>query len=323
MRRLGMAMSGALLLAGTAGCLPAASHATPVRPARTRSLSRHARPLTLEVAPPRPTAPASAAPRPTPVRTGATATLTFDDGPYPRTTPAVLSLLKKYHVHAVFCEIGLRARQYPAVVREVVAAGDVLCDHTVHHYDDLDRVSARLVDEEVTGAYDDIIRASGGVHPRYFRAPQGRWTVAMWHDVTRLGMTNLYWTVDSMDWARLPARTVVARVVHGLRPGGIVLMHDRDINRRQTLTALSRLLTVLPRMGYRFVLPPPTYRFGIRAALAADRGTRAFTRRWQKSHPHWRALPPAGTPRHTGGSPPHRHVAQRATATEPAGPQLQ
>lgn len=321
MRRLGVAVSTALLMVGTAGCLPAATHAALARPARPRSLLRHAHALTRELAP---ALPARAGPAGAPTasaRAGPTATLTFDDGPYPRTTPAVLALLNKHHVHAVFCEVGLRAKKYPAVVREVVADGDVLCDHTLHHYDDLDRVSARLVGREVAGAYTDITRASGGTRPRYFRAPQGRWTVAMWHDVTRLGMVNLYWTVDSMDWARLPAATVVARVVRGLRPGGIVLMHDRDINRRQTLAALGRLLTLLPRMGYRFVLPPATYRFGVRAALAADRGTRAFTRRWQKSHPHWHALPPAGS-RHPSHRRPHRSTAWGPPATAPTAPPL-
>lgn len=64
---------------------------------------------------------------------GRTVALTFDDGPHPDYTPLVLETLREYDVVATFCLVGPNARQWPELVRDIVADGHVLCDHTVSH----------------------------------------------------------------------------------------------------------------------------------------------------------------------------------------------
>src|SRR3712207_6570548 len=64
---------------------------------------------------------------------GQVAALTFDDGPNPHDTPRLLEVLRQHDVKAVFCLWGDVVRQNPDLVREIVAAGHTLCNHTMHH----------------------------------------------------------------------------------------------------------------------------------------------------------------------------------------------
>src|SRR5262245_40784473 len=66
---------------------------------------------------------------------GRTVSFTFDDGPDPQNTPALLKVLRRNHIRAVFCLWGDHVRQYPSLVRQIVAGGHILCNHTMHHDD--------------------------------------------------------------------------------------------------------------------------------------------------------------------------------------------
>jgi len=97
-----------------------------------------------------------------------------------------------------------------------------------------------------------ILAASGGIHPRFFRAPGGRWSIPMEAEVRAQHMTALKWTVDPRDWSRPGSRQITAAVMSQLRPGGVVLMHDGGGDRSQTVDALRRLIKVLRGAGYYF-----------------------------------------------------------------------
>lgn len=176
-------------------------------------------------------------------RTGnATVALTFDDGPDPRWTPQVLALLRKYHAKATFCLIGASVRKHPELVKKIVADGNALCNHTTHHDEHLRAKSqaAILADLRQTSAI--ITKASGGVKPKYFRAPGGNWSPGVVSAARTLGMASIGWQVDPRDWAKPPAATIVARVRLGTRPGSIILMHDGGGNRARSVAALRTLL---------------------------------------------------------------------------------
>src|SRR5437763_10715233 len=97
--------------------------------------------------------------------------LTFDDGPDPRWTPRVLDLLREYHAHATFFEVGKNVVAHPDLVHAVLADGNEVGDHTWDH-PDLDLMSPAQVDQEIErGA--DAIRQVGAPAPRYFRPPKG------------------------------------------------------------------------------------------------------------------------------------------------------
>jgi peptidoglycan/xylan/chitin deacetylase (PgdA/CDA1 family) len=189
------------------------------------------------------------------VRPGAVA-LTFDDGPDPRWTPAVLDLLAKAKVHATFCLIGRQVKRYPGLVRAIVAGGHTLCNHTWDHNEHLPTLSPVRLADEMARTSAAIVAATGRA-PRFFRAPGGNWSAAVQSEARRQGMVPLMWTVDPRDWSRPGVNVIIWRALHQLRPGGIVLLHDGGGDRGQTLVALGVLLKKLPTMRYSFQIPLP------------------------------------------------------------------
>ena len=105
--------------------------------------------------------------------TGASATLalTFDDGPNPAVTPALLDLLSQYEAHATFFQIGERVRAFPAISREVAQRGHTLGNHTDTH-PRLTFLSPRRIREEVARC-DDALAAATGQATRWMRPPYG------------------------------------------------------------------------------------------------------------------------------------------------------
>ncbi|SEF87877.1 Peptidoglycan/xylan/chitin deacetylase, PgdA/CDA1 family [Actinacidiphila yanglinensis] len=186
---------------------------------------------------------------------GKAVNITIDDGPDPVWTPKVLQVLKKHHVHATFCMIGPQARDNPAVVREVVAAGHRLCDHTVHHDEGMDKKSVAYQKSEIMGAYSMIEKASGGARVYYYRAPGGAFTPASRAYAAQHGMRPLGWNVDTKDYERKGVASIVGTVKYEIGNGPTILFHDGGGERSQTVAALDQTLTWLHSQGYAFSFP--------------------------------------------------------------------
>ncbi|MBT2382018.1 polysaccharide deacetylase family protein [Streptomyces sp. ISL-11] len=188
--------------------------------------------------------------------TGKTVNLTIDDGPEPGWTVKVLDVLKKYDAKATFCVIGSRAKEYPALVKKVVAAGHRLCDHSVDHNTAMDRRSESYQEHQVLDALKMIQDAAGpGVEVRYYRAPGGAFTPYSREVAASHGMRPLGWSVDTRDWQNPGTERIVQSVKSGLSEGPTVLFHDGGGNRGQTVAALEELLPWLKEQGYVFSFP--------------------------------------------------------------------
>jgi peptidoglycan/xylan/chitin deacetylase (PgdA/CDA1 family) len=179
--------------------------------------------------------------------------LTFDDGPGPY-TPEILRILGREHVPATFFEVGVMERYFYAATASIVAAGDVIGDHTELH-EAMSRLSpaqqrAQLLEQAAAvGRHDASF-------PRLFRPPDGLWnstTLALLH---RYRMLMVLWTVDTNDYRRPGVESIVKAAVSGARPGAIILLHDAGGNRAETVAALPRIIAQLRRRGYRLVTVP-------------------------------------------------------------------
>ena len=180
--------------------------------------------------------------------------LTFDDGPDPRWTPAVLDLLRRHRATATFCLVGRHVAEHPELVRRIAEEGHALCNHTWTH--DVSRLRTRsAVREELVRTSEAIVGASGGLRPRYFRAPQGDWAPAAVAEADRLGLRLLGWSVDPLDWRRPPAAEIARRVLAGAGPGAVVLLHDGYGKRAATVTALETILPALDARRLRYATP--------------------------------------------------------------------
>ncbi|MFF4487559.1 polysaccharide deacetylase family protein [Streptomyces sp. NPDC001544] len=181
--------------------------------------------------------------------------ITIDDGPDPAWTPQVLDVLREYGVKATFCMVGTQAQAHPDLVKQVVAAGHRLCDHSVSHDTTMDKKSEAYQSKEILDAERMITKASGGVRPMYYRAPGGAFTPYSRKLAASRGMRPLGWNVDSKDFERPGTDAIVATVEQELSNGPTVLFHDAGGDRSQTVEALRRVLPWLKEQGYSFGFP--------------------------------------------------------------------
>lgn len=181
--------------------------------------------------------------------------ITIDDGPDPAWTPQVLQLLKDNGVKATFCMVGTQAQAHPDLVKDVVAAGHRLCDHTISHDTAMDTKSEAYQSQQILDAERMITKASGGVRPQYYRAPGGAFTPYSRHLAASRGMRPLGWNVDSKDFERPGVDAMVATVKSEISNGPTVLFHDAGGDRSQTLAALREVLPWLKQQGYIFGFP--------------------------------------------------------------------
>ncbi|MFD1828444.1 polysaccharide deacetylase family protein [Streptomyces desertarenae] len=184
---------------------------------------------------------------------GRTLALTFDDGPDPTDTPRLLAVLRKHRVKAVFCLWGEHVRQHPELVRAIVRGGHTLCNHTMRH-DDMSTWSPEDVRADLEATNAEIRKAAPGAPVRYFRAPYGSWGGTP-EVAAELGMQPLGWRLAVGDWEPPGTGELVRRVVEGVTPGAVVLMHDGGGDRSQTVEAVDRIVPLLRAEGWRFDRP--------------------------------------------------------------------
>ncbi|MCY0936502.1 polysaccharide deacetylase family protein [Streptomyces sp. H34-S4] len=194
---------------------------------------------------------------PADARTASAMTLTFDDGPDPRYTPAILDTLARYGVRAMFFVCGEMAVDNQDLLRRMVAEGHVIGNHTWTH-PLITKLSRPALASEI-GRTSEIVQQAVGTAPLWFRAPYGAWNRAAFEIGAELGMEPLAWTVDTLDWTEPGTSAIVSRALKGAAPGVIVLNHDAGGNRSQSVQALASYLPQLIGRGFRMTLPelPP------------------------------------------------------------------
>lgn len=193
------------------------------------------------------------APAPAGREPGKVVALTFDDGPDPRFTPAVLAILRRSAIKAAFCVVGHWARVHPDLVQAIRADGHLLCDHSETH-PSLDRLPGDQVAAQI-GAPAEYCRIVTGEKPRFFRAPYGATNPTVVEIAHAQGLRVLQWSVDPQDWTRPGVGAIVARVLRQAHPGAVVLMHDGGTDRSQTVAALPIIIAALRAQGYGFAQP--------------------------------------------------------------------
>ena len=182
--------------------------------------------------------------------------LTFDDGPDPRWTPRILSMLARWHVHAVFCVVGRHVDEHPDLVRRIVAGGNLLCNHTYDHDEALGSRPLDVRVAQIARTQAAVLRATGQ-RPVFFRSPGGFWNARIVAAARAQGLVPLKWNADTRDWTRPGTRKILRTLLSELKAGRIVLFHDGGGDRRQSVQAVGWALHELPKRGYRFAVPSP------------------------------------------------------------------
>ncbi|MDZ7261116.1 MAG: polysaccharide deacetylase family protein [candidate division KSB1 bacterium] len=170
--------------------------------------------------------------------------MTFDDGPHPEYTPAVLDILKDFKAKATFFLIGSRALQYPQLVRRIAEEGHLVGSHSFSH--------EKLIFKSISFMRQDIARSWEVVQrilrksPRYFRPPYGLFDPRVLKVCNEMGCTLVMWNFMSHDYRDgITREQIIWNIETSVGNGTILVFHDGHRNSWKTLDVLPIVMNIL------------------------------------------------------------------------------
>jgi peptidoglycan/xylan/chitin deacetylase (PgdA/CDA1 family) len=176
------------------------------------------------------------------------AVLTFDDGPFPVATPALLAELRALRVPAVFFLIGRDAQEQPAIAQRTPAGQNEIGNHTLSHPEMTGLLLPAQLEEIADGA--TVIRRATGARAAYFRPPHGNWDANTLTAARAANETVVLWDIDPGDWRRVSPQAIVDNVTHHAKSPAVVLLHNGS---EPTIEALPTIVAAYRRAGFTFV----------------------------------------------------------------------
>lgn len=162
--------------------------------------------------------------------------LTFDDGPSPLWAPLLADTLERHGARGTFFMVGLQAEVYPEISMRLIRAGHEVGNHSLTHpYPNLTAFSKTRIRREIEDA-SRILKQLTGKPIRAFRPPGGGINNTVLAEVQREGMQIGWWSANTADAASPSPDGILARLHSSLRPGVVVLMHERE----NSVAALAR-----------------------------------------------------------------------------------
>ena len=177
--------------------------------------------------------------------------LTFDDGPTPETTPLILELLARYDHKATFFVVGEKAKKYPKLIRDILAAGHSIGNHSWKHDCFLMLRKRRILQQDIQKTQQQL--AVSGIRPLLFRPPVGITNPLLKSVLEEEGMTALTYSCRAFDGGNRRIEKLAQRIMKNIRPGDIVLLHDLlpvGAPVAALLTELNELFSALQSAGY-------------------------------------------------------------------------
>lgn len=172
--------------------------------------------------------------------------LTFDDGPNPVNTNAILDTLEKYNAKATFFDLGNLVEKYPTVVKREAALGCEVGSHSYQH-DNFTKMTAAQMKEDIRkteAAFQSVL----GKSPSLFRPPYGAYNETT---TALIPMPIALWSVDTLDWKSRNAEAILKEIeAAGNLDGKVILLHGIYSS---TAEAVKTLVPALQKEGYELV----------------------------------------------------------------------
>lgn len=178
--------------------------------------------------------------------------LTFDCGYENGNTEAILDALKKHNVEATFFVVGNFLETSPDIVKRMVKEGHTVGNHTYHHPDMSSISDMKSFKEEMEGVSDLYKKITGKEMVKYYRPPQGKYSVENLKMAKELGYKTFFWSLAYVDWnvdAQPTKEEAFEKLTGRIHPGAIVLLHNTSKTNGEIL---DELLTKWEEMGYTF-----------------------------------------------------------------------
>lgn len=179
--------------------------------------------------------------------------LTIDDGPSPE-TPAVLDLLDRYQAKATFFLVGERALAQPELVRQMLARGHTLGNHSHRHPQTRFWRLGRAAMADEIAQCQQALTALAGQPPRWYRSVVGMTNPFVAPALAQWQLTRVGWSARGFDGVDCQPAAVVERIVADLGPGAIVLLHEGAAH-GHNLAIIEAVLQALQDRGLSAVLP--------------------------------------------------------------------
>lgn len=181
--------------------------------------------------------------------------LTFDDGPDPLYTKEIMAVLKQYQIPATFFVVGEIAKEHPEILRQEVAEGHELANHTYTHIKMLDMAQAPDQKEmlQEISATNDFLESITGKKIKFFRPPWGKYTPEQQELIQSLGMEIVLWNICVENSHATTPEKMADRVIKAAKPNMIILAHDGRLDRSRTVAALPLIIESLQNQNYTFV----------------------------------------------------------------------
>ena len=180
--------------------------------------------------------------------------LTFDDGPDPRSTPALLDALQRLDVRATFFCIGERAMMHPEILVRAVREGHEIGNHSHRHAWWTNLLLSPGFFDEIQRAQKGIA-AITGVVPRYFRTPMGLTNPHLSRALRKAQVTLVGWDAGGRDRRASvdPAVAAGRRILRRVRDGSVILLHDGGADPERLVRLVNEIVSECRRRGYSFV----------------------------------------------------------------------
>lgn len=185
--------------------------------------------------------------------------LTFDDGPHPQGTPALLDILADAGAHATFFLVGEQAERLPEIAQRIAREGHAVALHGHRHRNQLRLPPRAFASDLARGAR--VLEQITGARPALYRPPYGIFSPAGLAIARRSGYRNLLWSRWGHDWRRSATpRRIAAEITRELADGDVLLLHDADHycaagSWRNTVAAVPLILEELSRRHLEPVTP--------------------------------------------------------------------
>lgn len=176
--------------------------------------------------------------------------LTFDDGPTPETTAALVEMLNENRIKATFFFTGENARKYPDLVAMTAESGHQLGNHSYNHQFCYTENPVKF--KEGIELTNRIIEDASGVRPAVYRPPFGIIDRGRAEIIDSLDMRLVYWGALAEDWKDLGDEEIVRRINKQLNPGTIIVLHEMARIKSQCLKATGKIVKNALAQGYSF-----------------------------------------------------------------------